>query len=120
MIIAFAAETKNGLDSMVSAHFGRAPYYIFVEVEGGDVKNIIEKESPFLSGHNPGEVPKFVHENGASVIISGGMGQKAIQNFENLGVTPVVGVSGKVRDILSDFLSGKLRDHKGAPCNESC
>jgi len=120
MIIAFATDNKNGLDSDISAHFGRAPYYIFVEVENGKVKNIIEKESPFSEGHSPGEVPMFVSKNKASVIISGGMGQRAIENFKNLGITPVVGVSGKVKDVLSDFLEGKLKDYKGNPCNEGC
>ncbi len=120
MIIAFATQTKEGLNSLISAHFGRAPYYIFVEIEGENVKRVIEKNSPFSEGHNPGEVPAFVHENGATVIVSGGMGQRAIQNFEHLGITPVVGVAGKVEDILSDFLSGKLKDYKGTPCNEGC
>ncbi len=120
MIIAFATDNKNGLDSLVSAHFGRAPYYVFVEVENKEVKNVTEKESPFSEGHSPGEVPMFVSQNGASVIISGGMGQRAIENFKNLGVTPIVGVSGTVKDILSDFLEGKLKDYRGKPCNEGC
>ncbi len=120
MIIAFATEDKKGLDSMISQHFGKAPYYIFVKVENGDTKEVLEYESPFLSGHSPGEVPEFVHNHGASVIISGGMGQRAVQNFENLGITPVVGVSGRVADILSDFIKGKLKDYKGSPCNEGC
>ncbi len=120
MIIAFATEDKKGLDSMISSHFGKAPYYIFVKVEEGEIKEIIERESPFLTGHSPGEVPEFVHRNGAAVIISGGMGHRAIQNFEDLKITPVVGVSGIVKDVLYDFLSGKLKDYKGSPCNEGC
>ncbi len=120
MIIAFATEEKRGLNSVLSQHFGKAPYYVFVKVENGEVKDVVEKESPFSQGHAPGEVPRFVHENGATVIVSGGMGQRALENFKTLGVTPVVGVEGKVRDILSDFLSGKLKDYSGRPCNQGC
>ncbi len=120
MIIAFATEEKKGLDSMISQHFGKAPYYIFVKVEDGEVKEVLEYDSPFLSGHSPGEVPEFVHKHGASVIVSGGMGQRAIQNFERLGIIPIVGVSGEVTPILSDFIKGKLKDYKRNPCNEGC
>jgi len=34
MKISFASEDGKGLDSMLAHHFGRCPYYIFVEVDG--------------------------------------------------------------------------------------
>jgi len=38
MKIAISTEDKNGLDSLVSHHFGRCPCYVFVEVEDQKVQ----------------------------------------------------------------------------------
>ena len=36
--IAFASEENTGLESRLSHHFGRCPYYVFVEIEDDEVK----------------------------------------------------------------------------------
>ena len=38
MRIAVSSESNQGLESSVSAHFGRCPYYVIVDVEDGTVK----------------------------------------------------------------------------------
>jgi len=35
MKIAFATEENKGIESMLAYHFGRCPYYVFVDVSGG-------------------------------------------------------------------------------------
>ena len=37
MRIAVSADTKNGLDSVVSPHFGRCPHFILVDLDDQDV-----------------------------------------------------------------------------------
>ena len=106
--IAFASEESLGLDSRVSSHFGRCRYYIFVDVEDGEVKKVEVKENPYFDSHIPGAVPQFIAGEGADVIIAGSMGPRAVDWFMRLGVKPVVGVTGRVRDILNDYLSGRL------------
>ena len=32
MRIALSADNDNGLDSVISPHFGRCPYYVFVDL----------------------------------------------------------------------------------------
>lgn len=115
--IAFASEENAGLDSQLSQHFGRCPYYVFVEVEDGEVKNVEVKENPYFSSHVPGAVPQFIANQGAKIIIAGGMGPRAIDWFARLGVQPITGVSGKIRDILNDYLSGRLQP-SAEPCEE--
>ena len=106
MKIAFASEEDKGLESMMAHHFGRCPYYVIFE----------GKQNPFYSSHEPGQVPQFIAEEKSNVIIAGGMGPKAIDWFERLGVQPVTGVSGKIKDVLDEYLSGKLLSAE--PCDE--
>ncbi len=35
--IALASEDGSGLDGLLSAHFGRCPFYTFVNVEGNQI-----------------------------------------------------------------------------------
>ena len=115
--IAFASEENAGLDGHLSHHFGRCPYYVFVEIEDGEIKNVEVKENPYFTSHVPGAVPQFIASEGVNVIIAGGMGPRAIDWFTRLGIQPVAGVSGKIRDILNDYLADKIQ--LGAePCGE--
>ncbi len=115
--IAFASEENAGLESHLSPHFGRCPYYVFVEVENGKIRNVEVKENPYFSRHVPGAVPQFIAGQGAKVIVAGGMGPRAIDWFRKLGVQPVTGVSGKIKDILKDYLAGRIQ-LEAEPCGE--
>ncbi|RLF93974.1 dinitrogenase iron-molybdenum cofactor biosynthesis protein [Thermococci archaeon] len=116
MKIAFATEEDKGIESILAYHFGRCPYYVFVDIENNEVKDVENKENPYYDRHEPGVVPQFIAREGASVIIAGGMGPRAIDWFKNLGVQPVTGISGKVKDILNEYLAGKLSG--AAPCDD--
>jgi predicted Fe-Mo cluster-binding NifX family protein len=111
MRIAIAAETNNGLDSLASAHFGHAGFFVLVDVDGSEpkaVKAVDTVENPFYGGHQPGQLPEFLHQQGADVLLSGGMGHRAVAFFQQYGIQPVTGASGTVRDALEDYLGGTL------------
>lgn len=109
MRIAFASEDKLGLEGEVSMHFGRCPYYTFLEVENGEVKNCMVIDNPYFGNHLPGKVPEFIHSQKAEVIIAGGMGPRAIELFDGYGIEAVTGACGKIKDVLAAYLDGKLR-----------
>jgi len=114
--IAFASEENRGLDSRLSHHFGRCPYYVFVEIEDGEIINVETKENPYFSNHVPGAVPQFIASEGANIIIAGGMGPRALELFRRLNVQPITGAIGKVREALTDYLSGRMRGAE--PCDD--
>ncbi|MHA1770495.1 MAG: NifB/NifX family molybdenum-iron cluster-binding protein [Candidatus Thorarchaeota archaeon] len=107
MRIAFAS-INEGLESELSPHFGRCPYYVFVDLDNDTVKSVTTKNNPYYSGHQPGVVPQFVAQEGANVIVAGGMGPRAIDWFNQLGVTPITTVPRKINAILKDYIEGKL------------
>ncbi len=117
MRIAVSADNRNGLDSVVSPHFGRCPHYILVDVEGHEVTGIQGVDSPFYGHHQPGQVPGFIHSLGANVMLAGGMGGRAIAFFQQLGIEGVTGAYGTVRQSIERYLGGELRG--AAPCKES-
>jgi len=117
MRIAISAENNNGLDSTVAQHFGRCPYFALVEIEENEIKGINILENPFFSGHEVGQVPGFIHEQGVDVMLSGGMGGRAIQFFTQFGIDIATGASGTVKQAVDEFLAGNLRGT--APCAES-
>lgn len=117
MKIAITAQNEAGLDAPVSGHFGQAAHFALVEVTDGSIRFTETLPNPFQEGHRPGEVPAFIREHGASVILSGGMGVRAIRIFEHHEVTPVTGASGTVGVAVAAYLSGALTD--SAPCADS-
>ena len=117
MRIAVSVETNNELESEVAHHFGRCPYFALVDVEGSEFKGVQVVENPYFHGHQPGQVPKFIKEQYVDVMLSGGMGGRAIQFFEQFGIKTATGATGTVRSSVESYLGGELKG--AAPCKES-
>ena len=115
--IAVSTDDKNGLESVVSPHFGRCPYYVLVDVEGREIRAVLEVENPYYGQHAPGQVPGFIHRQGANVMITGGMGGRAIGFFQQYGIEPVTGAYGTVRAALESYFDGGLQG--ATACRES-
>jgi predicted Fe-Mo cluster-binding NifX family protein len=115
--IAISVLDANGLDAPISPHFGRCPYFTLVEVVASEVQSVESVANPYFSNHQPGEVPGFIHSIGAEVMLSGGMGGRAVAFFRNYGITTATGASGTARESLNRYLNGDLAG--AAPCAES-
>ena len=117
MRIAVSADSKNGLDSVVSPHFGRCPYFVLVDLDGREVKEVREVDNPHYSQHQVGQVPAFIHSLGADVMLAGGMGGRAISFFQQFGIEGVTGAYGTVGQSVERYLGGQIKG--AAPCTES-
>jgi predicted Fe-Mo cluster-binding NifX family protein len=117
MKIAITAENNNGLESMVAQHFGHAPFFVLVDMENGEVTAVQSVANPFAEAHQPGQIPQFIHEQKAIVILSGGMGGRAIEFFNQAGIKAATGASGTVRQSLENYMGGKYQE--AVPCDES-
>ena len=90
----------------VSAHFGRCPSFTIFKTED---KGIVHKEVINNPGHRTGYLPGFLQEKGVSTIICGGMGRRAISLFREKGIQVIVGITGDIDQVISDFLQEKLQ-----------
>ena len=89
----------------VSMHFGRCPSFTIIDIEGGKV---IRREVIDNPGHQPGFIPQFLHRMGVECIVCGGMGMRATELFKELGIQIIVGVSGKIDEVIEKLQRGTL------------
>ena len=89
----------------VSAHFGRCPSFTIAEIKEGKVLKVEEINNP---GHQPAFLPSFLAELEVKYIICGGMGNRAQMLFAEKKIIPVIGVTGKVEEVIEKFVQGKL------------
>ena len=90
----------------VSPHFGRCPHFTIADIEDN---RLVKKEVIANPGHAPGTIPQFLHQNGAEVIIAGGMGMRATGFFDELGIKAIVGISGKIDEVIEQLIKGTLK-----------
>ena len=93
----------------VSAHFGRCPFFTIAEIKDGQLVNKIKIDNP---GHHPGFLPQFLKERGVSVIIAGGMGQRAQMLFDESGIKIMMGIGGQVEEVIKLCIKGTLQGGK--------
>jgi Mrp family chromosome partitioning ATPase/predicted Fe-Mo cluster-binding NifX family protein len=93
---------------VLSSHFGQCEQFVLFDV-GADGKTLGGRQILTPPPHEPGTFPKWLHEQGATVIIAGGMGSRAQSLFGENGIQVVVGVAGGEPDfIVGEFLAGRL------------
>ena len=92
-------------DNFVSAHFGRCPSFTIIDIEDGKV---MAKEVVNNPGHEPGLIPQFLHQKGVACIICGGMGMRAEGFFNELGIKTIIGVNGKIDDVIGKLIKNEL------------
>jgi predicted Fe-Mo cluster-binding NifX family protein len=96
---------NNGLDEFVGEHFGRVPTYTIVDIETEDVK-VIPNTSHHMGGQ--GDPPQIMAREGVNIMVCQGLGRRAIDMFEGLGIEVYIGASGTVRNAVDAFKKGTL------------
>ena len=93
-------------DGKLTTHFGHCQEFALIDVEGNE---IIKKETLVPPPHEPGVLPAWLQKLGASVIIAGGMGGRALSLFEQNGIKVLTGVSaGEPEELVKSYLNETL------------
>ena len=93
-------------DGQLCMHFGHCDRFAVVTVAHGKIQATEFLEPP---AHEPGALPRWLHEQGVDVIIAGGMGQRAQTFFAEFGIDVVVGAQpGDPPKIVRAYLDGAL------------
>ncbi|MHA1998739.1 MAG: NifB/NifX family molybdenum-iron cluster-binding protein [Promethearchaeota archaeon] len=99
----FAISTEN---NEVCPHFGHAPEFTFVTIENDKV---VERKVISSPAHAVGTIPKFVSEQGATYVITGGAGPMAVDLFRQFGIEVIMGVGGSIDSVIKEVLDGTLK-----------
>ncbi len=129
-----AVVTEDG--KTISAHFGRAPYYVVLMVEDGRVTGREQREKP-AHGHGHHEHQGQggmvqLHEGGSGtgsaggsethgamvapiedcqVLIGRGMGYPAYESIQAAGIQPIITDVREIDEAVQQYLKGELADH---------
>jgi predicted Fe-Mo cluster-binding NifX family protein len=105
----------NTLEDDVADHFGRCPYFIVVETEGGKMESHKAVKNPYFENHVPFAVPEFISKLKPDVLITGGIGPRAIGAFESMNIKVIHGFSGKNSEAVERYLKGDIESDLN-PC----
>ena len=98
-----AVAYENG---MVFQHFGRSEAFKYYETdEWGD---IVAAEVKSTDGQGHGALAEILKDNGADVLICGGIGQGAQDALAENGIEVYAGNAGAADSVLLAFLAGKI------------
>ena len=101
----YAVPMSGGL---VATHFGHCEQFALIDVDEAK-KQILNKEIVLSPGHEPGLLPKWLAEQGVSVVIAGGMGSRAQNLFQQNHIGVVIGAMGKdPEETVLNYLNGIL------------
>ena len=96
-------------EGKLTMHFGHCASFALVEVDA-QTKKIVKREDIDAPPHQPGLLPPWLAKRGATVIIAGGMGQRAQELFGQQGIQVVVGAPCDTPEIIvNNFLAGTLK-----------
>jgi Mrp family chromosome partitioning ATPase/predicted Fe-Mo cluster-binding NifX family protein len=100
-----AVPVTNGV---LSSHFGHCEAFFLFHIES-DGRTIGRRQKLTPPPHEPGTFPKWLHEQGATVILAGGMGSRAQSLFEQNAIQVIIGAETKEPErLVQEFLEGHL------------
>ena len=90
------------------AHFGGADKFALVDVDDQSrTMTSTRMEAP--PPHEHGVFPMWLRSQGVTTVLAGGMGPRAVQIFQRLGIETVLGIDGgEPEQLVRAFLDGTL------------
>ena len=95
-------------EGRLAMHFGHCQQFALLDLDEAtrEVRETTILDAP---PHEPGLLPRWLHDQGAEVIIAGGMGQRAQQIFAANGIRVIYGVASDTPEsIAKAFLDGTI------------
>jgi predicted Fe-Mo cluster-binding NifX family protein len=107
MKIAISATAAN-LDADVDPRFGRCQYFVIVDPATMEFEAL--ENSGAMAGGGAGiATAQIIAGKGIEAVLTGNCGPNAYQVLSAANIKVVTGVSGKVRQAVEDYKSGKLK-----------
>jgi len=90
---------------VVCPHFGHAPEFRLVEIDGN---RVVKEEVHPNPGHTPGVLPRWMKDLNVDIVIAGDMGPRARDLFASFGITVQTCPPMSINSALEAFMKGEL------------
>lgn len=104
-LIRLAIPVANG---RLHGHFGGCREFALVEADAA-ARTVLDQQVVPAPPHQPGLFPLWLREQGVTVVIAGGIGRRALEAFNDYGITVRAGQADTlVTTLVEAFLNGQL------------
>ena len=100
-------------------HFGHTPAFTVLEYDE-ETKEVINVEILENSPHKSGACMQpvmFLKNAGTNDVILGGIGQRPLMGFLQVGIEPYIGINGTIKENFNAYIEGKLQKMVQSSCN---
>jgi len=101
--------------TMVNQHFGMSESFVIATIEDKKIINIEEISAAEFAHQHQG-LADLLSAQGATVVITGGIGGGAISGLQRNGLEVIKGASGEYKEVIEQYINGTLED-KNVICN---
>ena len=96
-------------DGLLCPHFGHCDEFTIVDADQQS-KQVLGMQTVPAPPHEPGLLPRWLHDLGAELVIAGGMGGRAQGLFAENGIQVCVGApTESPADLTESWLNGTLK-----------
>lgn len=93
---------------LLAQHFGHCEQFELVDIDPA-TRTVSARTSLPAPVHEHGVLPRFLRENGANLVIAGGIGQGAQTLLRQAGIEVLAGVESRLPDdVVAGYLNGTL------------
>ncbi len=105
------------VDGNLSSHFGHAERFVFMRVRTAS-RELVSRKDLVPPAHAPGVLPAWLAEQGAQVVLAGGMGHHAQELLAAKGIQVVLGVEPlPVAEVCRRWREGSLAASGANACS---
>lgn len=99
--------TAPNLDAEIDPRFGRCQYFIIVDPDTMEFESL--ENSSMTAGGGAGiSAAQSITDKGVEAVLTGSCGPNAYRVLSSAGIKIITGVTGKVKDAVENYKSGKL------------
>jgi predicted Fe-Mo cluster-binding NifX family protein len=102
---------EKGINSQLSQHFGRAPFYAVIDMD--DNGHVIGQETIANTSEHFGGVglpPDRILQLKPKALVTYGLGSKALRIFQNAGVAVLRTEADNVREVVNAYCNNQLQE----------
>ena len=103
------SSTGPTLEADVDPRFGRCQYFIVADTETMEFE-ALDNASAMSSGGAGISAAQMVAGKGVGAVLTGNCGPNAYQVLSPAGIKVIIGVSGKVKDVIEGYRAGRFKE----------